>query len=160
MTGDGRSTVRELIERENADRRRVGVQAGQDFVHVDIELRQTLRAHGLDVKSVPAAGETVVLKTVVNDNRGRDNVAAADRLCDAVVAAGARAAEALRVRLAGVDIITPDPGLPLEEAHGVIVEVNTTPGYYFHHMASGGAVPVARLILERLCSAQTAAVTI
>jgi cyanophycin synthetase len=66
---------------------------------------------------------------------------------------GARAAEAVGVRLAGVDVITPDPSLSLDEAGGVVIEVNTTPGYYYHYYKRDGRVPVATLILERLVKA-------
>ena len=92
------------------------------------------------------------LKSVVNDNRGDDNLAV-DRLSADIVAVGARAAEAVGVRLAGVDVITPDPTMSLEEAGGVVIEVNTTPGYYYHYHKRDGRVPVATLILERLVKA-------
>ena len=92
------------------------------------------------------------LKSVVNDNRGDDNLAV-DRLSADIVEVGARAAEAVGVRLAGVDVITPDPSLPLGEAGGVVIEVNTTPGYYYHYHKRDGCVPVATLILERLVKA-------
>ena len=99
----------------------------------------------------------MVLKTVVNDNRRTDNVPATDRVCRALVESCARAAAAVGARLAGVDVITADPGAPLEEVGGIVGEVNTTPGYYFHYMTSGAPAPVARLILERLCAAEPGA---
>ena len=141
---------------ENADRAAAGSDASQELLRVDTELRHTLHAAGRDLASVPAAGELVVLKTVVNDNRRTDNVPAADRVCRELVESCARAAAAVGARLAGVDVITPDPGAPLEQVGGVVGEVNTTPGYYFHYMTSGAAAPVARLILERLCAAEPA----
>ena len=54
---------------------------------------------------------------------------------------------------AGVDVITPDAALPLDEAGGAICEVNTTPGYYYHYKTAGEAVPVAEMVLRRLCDA-------
>jgi cyanophycin synthetase len=102
---------------------------------------------------VPAAGEVVLLKHVVNDNRREDNVSAAAFLCAEVVQAGAEAAAAVGTRLAGVDVITPDPARPLAEAGGVVIEVNQSPGYYYHYYKREGRVPVATLILERLVEA-------
>ena len=122
-------------------------------MRVDRELRQTLRQSGRRMDSVPAAGEVVSLKTVVSDGRREDNVPAVGRLCDAVVAAGAEAAAAVGARLAGVDVITPDASLPLDEAGGAICEVNTTPGYYYHYKTAADPVPVAELVLRRLCDA-------
>jgi len=152
VCGDGRSRISELIERENADRLAKGCAASQTLLVVDAELRGTLRGEGYTMRSVPAAGEVVRLKGVVNDNRGEDNVAV-DGLCSAVVEVGARAAAAVGVRLAGVDVITPDPTRPLDEVGGVIIEVNTTPGYYYHYQKRDGRVPVATMILERLVKA-------
>ncbi len=153
VRGDGVSTLKQLIEAENADRMRRGIEAGQFFLRVDRELRQTLRRTGRDMDFTPAAGEVVHLKTVVSDGRREDNVPATDRLCAAVVEAGAVAAAAVGARLAGVDVITPDASLPLNDAGGAICEVNTTPGYYYHYKTSAEPVPVATLILRRLCDA-------
>ena len=142
----------QLVEAENAERVEAGTDASQELLRVDAELRHTLRAAGRDLASVPATGELVVLKTVVNDNRRTDNVPASDRVCRELVESCARAAAAVGARLAGVDVITSDPAAPLEEVGGIVGEVNTTPGYYFHYMTSGAPAPVARLILERLCA--------
>ena len=149
-TGPRRS--RSSSTRENADRLSNGTKASQTLLSVDAELRGTLRNQGYTVRSVPAAGTVVRLKSVVNDNRGDDNLAV-DRLSADLVEVGARAAKAVGVRLAGVDVITPDPSLPLGEAGGVVIEVNTTPGYYYHYHKRDGCVPVATLILERLVKA-------
>jgi D-alanine-D-alanine ligase-like ATP-grasp enzyme len=151
VRGDGTSTIGQLVEVENADRTAEGMAASQGLVRVDAELRHTLKASGRELGTVPADGELVVLKTVVNDNRKTDNVPAADRVCRDVVKSCSLAAAAVGARLAGVDVITPDPGVPLADVGGIIGEVNTTPGYYFHYMTSGAPVPVALLILERLC---------
>jgi cyanophycin synthetase len=151
VRGDGISTLKQLIEAENADRTRRGIEASQFFLRVDREMRQTLHRSGRDMGTVPAAGEVVHLKTVVSDGRREDNIPATATLCDAIVAAAAEAAAAVGARLAGVDVITPDPSLPLAESGGAICEVNTTPGYYYHYKTAGEPVPVALLILRRLC---------
>ena len=80
---------------------------------VDLDMRRTLARQGLSLRSVPPRGAEVVLKTVINENRGADNRSAADVLCDPVITDGARAAEAVGVRLAGIDLITRDPRVPL-----------------------------------------------
>ena len=66
---------------------------------------------------------------------------------------GAQAAAVIGARLAGVDIITPDPSISLDKSGGVVLEVNTTPGYYYHYHRRGGPVPVACAILECLLKA-------
>jgi glutathione synthase/RimK-type ligase-like ATP-grasp enzyme len=151
VRGDGKSTLRRLIEAENADRENRGIEVCQSFLNIDRELRQTLHAAGRDLSYVPQSGERVRLKHVVSENRRDDNVGATGRVCASLAESGAQAAAAVGARLAGVDVITADPSVSLAESGGVIVEVNTTPGFYYHYMTAGEPVPVALLILQRLC---------
>ena len=150
VEGDGRSTIAELLERANAARLDRGRTAGQSLVESDLEMRRTLASQGLALHSRPPDGQKVQLKTVVNDNCGSDNIAAADRLCPSLIADGARAAAAVGVRLAGVDVITSDPSVPLAESRGVILEVNTSPGHHWHYHQRDGVFPVAEHVLEAL----------
>lgn len=153
VSGDGRLSVEQLIVAENRRRLEGGIASCQSLIKIDGELRHTLRRAGRGLRSVPAAGEAVLVKDIVNDNRREDNVSAAADLCREIVEAGAEAAAAVGVRLAGVDVITPDPSVPLGAAGGVVIEVNAAPGYYYHYYKRDGRVPVATLILERLVKA-------
>jgi hypothetical protein len=56
----------------------------------------------------------------------------------------------LRVRLAGIDLITRDPRVPLAESGGAILEVNAPPNFYFHYQKSDASFPVAHHVLSRL----------
>lgn len=150
VMGDGTSTLAELIRQENESRLRDGVSASRTLVGIDSELKTTLRGQGRMLTSVPGQGERVKLKRVVNDNRGDDNEAAGKLLCRSVIEAGATAARAVGIRWAGVDLITPNPAIPLEEAGGAILEVNTTPCLYYHYIRGAEPAPVAHMIVERL----------
>jgi cyanophycin synthetase len=150
VTGDGRSTIRRLVEEVNAARLRTGSTISQVLLTIDMDMEQTLARQGLSPSSVPAADVVVPVKTVINQNFAADNVTVTDRLCRSLVADGARAARTVGVRLAGVDVITPDPTVPLAESGGVILEVNTTPGFHYHYHKSDGSFPVAVRVLERL----------
>ncbi len=59
------------------------------------------------------------------------------------------------VRLAGVDIICRDPGVPLELSGGGIIEVNTNPGLYYHYRATDSRFPLAERVLNRFFNAPT-----
>jgi len=155
VSGDGRSSVQQLIDAENRRRFQGGIASCQSLIKIDGELRHSLRRAGRHLRSVPAAGDVVLLKNIVNDNRREDNVSAAADLCREIVETGAEAAAVVGARLAGVDIITPDPAVPLGEARGVVIEVNAAPGYYYHYYKRDGRVPIATLILERLVKART-----
>jgi cyanophycin synthetase len=150
VTGDGRSTVAALVRAANDERLSKGADVSQVLLTVDMDMVRTLANQGLSLRSIPRGGERVILKRVVNENAGADNAAALDALCPSVVEDCTRAVKALRVRLAGVDVITPDASRPLREACGVVLEVNAPPNFYFHYYKHGGAFPVARHVLERL----------
>jgi cyanophycin synthetase len=150
VTGDGRSTIRRLVEEANATRLRRGGTIAQVLISIDKDMKHTLARQGLSLSSVPAAGAVVPVKTVVNQNFAGENVTVTDRLCPSIVEDGARAARCVGVRLAGIDVITPDPTRPLADTGGVILEINTTPGFHYHYHKNDGSFPVAVRVLEQL----------
>jgi cyanophycin synthetase len=150
VTGDGKASVSCLIQRANAARLEGEAGGSHGLLTVDLDMRRTLARQGFSLRSVPTRGAEVVLKTVINQNRGTDNLPAMGLLCPSVVADGARAASVAGVRFAGVDVVTQDPGQPLKEVGGVILEVNSPPGYFWHYHQRGRAFPVAVYALQAL----------
>jgi cyanophycin synthetase len=151
VVGDGRSTVAQLVREANRQRREHGADVAQVFLRYDLDMHHTLSAQRLAWRDVPADGQCVRLKTVINDNSAADNHAVADVLCRELVETGRRAAQAVGVRLAGVDIVTPDLTVDLSTAGGVVLEINTTPGLYIHKNKQGAsvAVPILEACLEQ-----------
>jgi cyanophycin synthetase len=151
IMGDGRSTLRVLIDREN-ERRAASRTASVTRLHRDEDMRSTLRAQGLALNAVPNAGRNVVVKTVVNDNAQRDNEGVTNAIGSALREEGALAARTVGSRLAAVDVITTNPLVSLKEAGGVIIEVNTTPGLHHHYNIANPdeRTDVAVCILELL----------
>jgi cyanophycin synthetase len=159
VVGDGRSTIGQLVEAEN--RRRADAAAGERpwLLRVDLDAVLTLGHRGLRVSSVPPAGVRTSIKTAVSQNGPHDNEAVAASIGAELVADGARAARLVGVRLAGVDVITPDPAVSLLQAGGVVLEVNATPGLHYHYEVADPAtsVPVAIPILRLLLAEAAAA---
>lgn len=150
VVGDGKSTIGALVQAGNQARLQRGPEVSHALLTFDVEMQNTLAKQGLTLNSVPAAGQVVAVKTVINQNAGTDNITVTGELCDAIIEAGARAAEVAGVRLAGVDVITRDPARPLQETGGVILEVNSPPGYYWHYCKADGEFPVAVHVLNEL----------
>lgn len=150
VVGDGTSSIARLVDRLNDERLRHGAGVSQVLLSVDLDLRRTLAKQGLSLRSVPAKGQAVTLKTVVNENAAAENTTATPRLCPAVIEAGARAARALGARFAGIDLVTPDPSVPLNQSGGVILEVNGTPNLYYHYKKADGPCPVCDHLLRCL----------
>jgi D-alanine-D-alanine ligase-like ATP-grasp enzyme len=152
LVGDGRSSVSDLLAAENTRRyRENGGQRTWELV-ADLDTVFTLESQGLGPRSVPPAGASVLVKTVVNANGREFNESVRDQVSDVLVADAARAARLLGVRLAGVDVITPDCRRSLADAGGVILEVNATPGLHYHYETRNPehAVPVLIPILQAL----------
>jgi cyanophycin synthetase len=151
VIGDGHSSIGELIHRENQERAR-GRRAVLGPITIDLDCRSTLRRAGLSLRSVPSAGLVVRVKMATNEGSERDNQTVLGQIGASLAQQGARAAAIVGARLAGVDVITKDPTLPLEPP-GAIIEVNTTPGIRFHYMVSNQdqrvevAVPIMRCVL-------------
>jgi D-alanine-D-alanine ligase-like ATP-grasp enzyme len=148
IKADGISTVAQLIRRENNLRLEAGMTRAHTLIGLDPDLRNTLASQGLSLRSCPAAGRTVVLKRVINENSGRENVPANGRLCSAILDTACKAAEVIGARLAGVDVICRDPNVPLERSGGAIIEINGTPGFYYHYAAQS-TLPVADEVLNK-----------
>jgi cyanophycin synthetase len=150
VTGDGRSTVAALVRAHNSERLARGAGMSQTLLTVDMDMHCTLGRQGLTLRSVPPAGAQVVLKTAINENCGADNSTATRLLCRSIIEECARAVRALRVRFAGIDLITRDPAVPLRESGGAVIEVNGTPNLYYHYHKRDGCFPIATVLLKRL----------
>jgi cyanophycin synthetase len=150
VVGDGSSTVRELVQRLNQER--LGLQGAVSHVQIgiDLDMQTTLRRQGLSLKSVPMSGTRIQVKTVINENSSRENVTAIHELCPTLLEEAALAAKVSGLRLAGVDVLTPDPSRSLRDSGGVILEVNTPPGYFWHYHKRDGSFPVALHVVRAL----------
>ncbi len=120
------------------------------LVTMDLDLHATLRGQGLSLRSVPPKGQVVRLKTAINENSSRENVTARHELCSDILRETAQAAQLSGLRLAGVDIITADPQRSLRDSGGVLLEVNSPPGYFWHYHKRDGSCPVALHVLRTL----------
>jgi cyanophycin synthetase len=152
VTGDGSSTIGELIEAEN--KRRLERRDELLFwrLNIDLDCILTLEASGLTVSSVLPAGTTIAVKTVVNQNTIDDNETVREPIDDRLVDEARGAAEAIGLRLAGIDVVTTDLSRPLAQSGGAILEVNGTPGLSHHYEVAdaANATRVAIPILDTL----------
>ncbi len=152
ITGDGTSTVEQLIDRQiNTDPRR-GIAEGfpLDLIRLhtprgEMSLLEIQR-QGLQPNSVPDKGRIVVVQR--NGNLNND---VTDLVHPEVAAVATLAARVIGLDIAGIDIVTQDISRPLEETHGAIIEVNAGPGLLMHvKPAVGQPRPVGKAIVEHL----------
>lgn len=154
LVGDGRSTLADLMATENERRLAARGDLGLFVLRADLDCLLALREAGTSLGSVPAAGERVRVKSVNSQNAAEENeTVPRGELGDDLVDVATRAARLLGLRLAGVDVVTPDAAKPLDEVDGMVLEVNGTPGLHYHYQvadtanATRVAVPVLRALL-------------
>ena len=152
VTGNGREEIRDLIIATDRRRALDSADEGVEPLAIDDDSVITLALAGMSLRTRPGPGVAVPVKTATNQNGPMDNEAYRGALSDALVADAARAASVLRLRLAGVDVVTRDPAVPLAESGGVLIEVNGAPGLHHHYHVQNpkAATPVAVAILHRL----------
>ena len=152
ITGDGTSTVEELIETQiNTDPRR-GIAEGfpLDLIRLNTPRGEMslleIQRQGLEPTSVPEKGRIVVVQR--NGNLNND---VTDLVHPEVAAVATLAARVIGLDIAGIDIVTQDISRPLEETKGAIIEVNAGPGLLMHvKPAVGQPRPVGKAIVEHL----------
>ncbi|WP_119153025.1 cyanophycin synthetase [Caldimonas tepidiphila] len=139
VIGDGRHTVRELVEQVNADPRRGdGHATSLTRIRFDAIAEARLAAQGLNADSVPAPGQRVVLRNNANLSTGGTATDVTDDVHPEVAARAVAAAQIIGLDICGVDVVCETVLKPLEEQGGGVVEVNAAPGLRMHLTPSYG----------------------
>lgn len=143
VTGDGKSTIAELVEKKNSSRSKDLMKP----IKIDDQSRLKLRFEGLDESFVPAEGEDVELRFNSNLSTGGSTEECAAEVHPYYLEMAVKATKSLGLKLGGVDLIAEDITNP--DAPAVINEVNTNPGLRVHYKVDKGeVVPVATEIMR------------
>lgn len=149
VTGDGRHTVAELIELQiNSDPRRSRSEASPNkTVDLDATVRAQLAQEGVTPDTVPAAGRGVLVRQI--GTHGLDVTA---DVHPEMAAVAVRAARAVGLDIAGIDLIARDIHRPPAEQGAKVCEVNAGPQLIIHAQPSRGpGQPVGEAIVDLLC---------
>ena len=155
ITGDGHSTVEKLIFAEHDRRVRAEGNPGLKPFIVDLDCILSLKRAGVTLRTVLPEGSSLRIKTVTNYNSPEDNQTFRGGISPAITTEVAGAAEALGLRLAGVDVVTSTPAVALAASGGAIIDVNEAPGLHHHaHVADADrgtrvATPILRALLDK-----------
>lgn len=152
VVGDGRHTVRELVDKVNADPRRGdGHATALTRIRLDDIAIARLKLQELTADSVPPVGQRVVLRNNANLSTGGTATDVTDDVHPQVAARAVSAARMVGLEICGVDVVCESVGVPLEQQRGGVVEVNAAPGLRMHLAPSFGKPrPVGEAIIERL----------
>jgi len=134
VVGDGASTVLELAEEENRNRiKRSNWQEGDPPwipLPTDAAALLHLKRQGFDWKYAPKAGEQVEVWGASSFAFGTTFTEVLDRVHPDQIRAAVQAAGAIRMTIAGVDIISSD----IEGPRHHILEINVSPGLKIHYV--------------------------
>ncbi len=139
VIGDGQHTVKQLVDKVNADPRRGdGHATSLTKIRFDEVALARLKEQGLSADSVPAKGTRVILRNNANLSTGGTATDVTDDVHPEVAARVVTAARMIGLDIAGVDVVCESVLRPLEEQSGGIVEVNAAPGLRMHLSPSFG----------------------
>jgi len=126
VVGDGRKTLRELIEQQS--RRRAAATGGESVIPIDEETIRCLASTGHTLDTVPAKGEEVLVRKAANLHTGGSIHDVTDIVHPALVDAACRAARAIDIPVTGIDLMVKSPTMP----DYVFIEANERPGLANH----------------------------
>lgn len=126
VVGDGRSTVRELIEKQS--RRRAAATGGESRIPLDAETERCVRAQGHALDTVPEAEQRLTVRNTANLHTGGTIHDVTAELHPALRAAAEKAARELDIPVTGLDFLVP----AVDGQEYVIIEANERPGLANH----------------------------
>ena len=133
VIGDGKHTVRQLVDIVNSDPRRSdGHATSLTKIRFDEIALARLAEQGYNAESVPQRGARVILRNNANLSTGGTATDVTDDVHPDLAAAAVAAAQTVGLDIAGIDVVCDTILKPLEDQGGGIVEVNAAPGLRMH----------------------------
>jgi GNAT-family acetyltransferase (TIGR03103 family) len=126
ITGTGRHTVRQLIDKQS--RRRAAATGGESAIPVDEETERCVRLAGHALDDVLPPEETILVRKTANVHTGGTIHDVTPDLHPALAEAAVTAARALQMSVVGLDLIVP----AVDQSDYVVVEANERPGLANH----------------------------
>ena len=150
VTGNGRASLRELIERENRSPQRSDTPTSpMGKIQTDESMHLFLEEQGLDLDSVIESDRIVYLRKVANLSSGGFSIDATNKVHPDNIILAQDIAQHFRLTCMGIDIITADIAKSWKQSSFGIIEINAAPGVYMHlNPAIGEPVDVTSRILE------------
>lgn len=149
VVGDGKSTVEELIEIDNAKEIRLdNARSPLCKIKIDENLKDYLALQGKSLTYVPAEGEHITLRRVANISAGGVSINVTSKIHPDNVKMVEDIARFFKVKCMGIDVLAQDISKSWREGNFGIIEINAGPGVFMHLApAYGGSIDVPRYIM-------------
>jgi GNAT-family acetyltransferase (TIGR03103 family) len=126
VVGDGRKTIRELIEAQS--RRRAAATGGESHIPLDGETERCLAGAGLGLEDVLEDGRELMVRKAANLHTGGSIHDVTGEVHPKLVEAACKASRAIDIPVVGIDFIVRSPSRP----DYVFIEANERPGLANH----------------------------
>lgn len=131
VIGDGKKTIRELVEIKNQDSLRgKGYKTPLEKINLDASSELFLKQSGLDFDSVPSCNEIVYLRENSNISTGGDSIDYTDEMPQRFKDIAVASAKAAGAKFCGVDMMLED--YTNAEGDYAIIEINFNPAIHIH----------------------------
>lgn len=123
VSGDGKSTIKQLVDKKNEGR-------GIDYTYpllkikIDGEVLRHLKALSLSPESILKEGEKVYLRSNSNLSTGGDSIDVTDDIPPFYKDIAVKAAQSAGLKIAGIDIIIKDMDMEPSPETYIVVELN------------------------------------
>ncbi|MEP6628805.1 MAG: cyanophycin synthetase, partial [Ginsengibacter sp.] len=155
VTGDGISTIQQLIDETNKDPRRgYGHEKVLTQITVDQFTQKILAEKNYTLDTIPPKGEFVLVKPTANLSTGGTSTDVTEEVHPTNIFMCERIAKIIGLDICGIDIMASDLRTPVSENGGAILEVNAAPGFRMHIEPSEGlprnvAEPVVDMLFPK-----------
>jgi D-alanine-D-alanine ligase-like ATP-grasp enzyme len=123
VTGDGKLTIRQLVDKKNEGR-------GNDYrypllkINFDEEVLRHLNAKLRSSETILRKGEKVYLRKNSNLSTGGDSIDVTDEIPGFYKDVAIKAAQSAGLKIAGIDMIITNPGMAASPENYIVVELN------------------------------------
>ena len=155
VRGDGTSSIQQLIDKVNEDPRRgFGHEKVLTSIKADQHTIDLLKNQDLTLESVLPAGQDIYLKSTANISTGGTATDVTDLVHPYNLLLAERVAGIVGLDICGIDVLTSDIAIPLNETRGAVIEVNAAPGFRMHISPTEGlprnvAAPVVDMLFPQ-----------
>jgi len=133
VTGDGIQTIRELvIEKNKNPLRGKGYHTPLEKIQMGEAELMFLQAQEKDFDFVPGKDESIFLRENSNISTGGDSIDYTDEIPESYKQIAVKAAQALDVKITGLDMIIPDYQKEATDDNYAIIELNFNPAIHIH----------------------------
>ncbi len=152
VIGDGKHSIRELIDIVNADPRRgIGHEKVLTKIQIDHQADDLMAKKGYTLDTVLPVDEIFYLRSTANLSTGGTAIDVTDIVHPDNRAMAIRAAKAIGLDVCGVDFLTDDISQSYQTHGGGICEINAAPGFRMHVApAEGKSRDVGGAVMDML----------